>query len=53
MKTRTNQFVFLLIVVFFSTSLIGRSQSDSNNKQAGEVIQLFNGKDLSNWTFFL
>jgi len=55
MKTRSIQFAVILTVVLFSTTLIARSQPDTNKKttKQGEVIQLFNGKDLSNWTFFL
>jgi hypothetical protein len=53
MKTRSIQFAVLLIVVLFSTTIIAKSQPEKNIKQEGEIIQLFNGKDLSNWRFLL
>jgi hypothetical protein len=52
MKTKTTQLAALLIITLLSVSNITVAQAKAN-KTKGEKIQLFNGKDLSNWMFKL
>jgi hypothetical protein len=50
MKTITIILVTLLIIILLAITNIAMAQNGSENK---ETIQLFNGKDLSNWVFKL
>lgn len=58
MKTRRVKFIAIATVILLTASLSLQAQSngkkgkDKKNTKS-ETIQLFNGKDLSNWTFFL
>jgi hypothetical protein len=58
MKTKAIRFLSIVTVIFLSVTLTvtaqSRSKKEKNKKPArGETVQLFNGKDLSNWAFFL
>ncbi len=58
MKTKSFQSGILLlsILIAFSFGSCGRSKekkSTDSQESSTEKIQLFNGKDLSNWTFYL
>ena len=50
MKTKSIQVILLIALIFIGTTNVGFTQSKSKKAQS---IQLFNGKDLSNWTFYL
>jgi hypothetical protein len=58
MKTRTVKLIAIATVILLTATLSlsaqskGKKGKDKKNTK-GETIQLFNGKDLSNWTFFL
>jgi hypothetical protein len=49
MKTRILQLALLLVITFLILPNELFAQKEDNNG----IIQLFNGKDLSNWTFYL
>ncbi|MGE5420159.1 MAG: DUF1080 domain-containing protein [Chloroflexota bacterium] len=58
MKTRTTRFAALLIIaVFISTSLLSAQGKSSKSKapkeKAAPKTELFNGKDLKGWVFYL
>jgi hypothetical protein len=58
MKTRTIQIAALLIIIIIATpdSLTAQTQATKNQKNGNsenETVQLFNGKDLTNWVFYL
>jgi len=55
MKKATNQLIVLSIVLLSLTSntLLANDKSENTKIRKNEKTQLFNGKDLSNWTFFL
>jgi len=56
MKTKTAKFIAIATVILLTATLSLHSQSKGKKdkiKTKGETIQLFNGKDLSNWTFYL
>ncbi|HUX95841.1 MAG TPA: DUF1080 domain-containing protein [Bacteroidales bacterium] len=58
MKTRIFRLLSIATVILLTASLTLSAQSKSKkgkDKRDGksETVQLFNGKDLSNWTFFL
>jgi len=61
MKTKSSRFLIFALAIIIGTSglLYGQSrQENSNNRQSRrnekkDAIQIFNGKDLSNWIFFL
>lgn len=58
MKTRTVQIAAMLMMILLATSNVSFAQSGSKeNKNIDKTdngkIQLFNGKDLSNWVFHL
>lgn len=50
MKTKSILVILLIALIFIGTTNVGFTQSKSKKAQS---IQLFNGKDLSNWTFYL
>jgi hypothetical protein len=50
MKTKTTQLTTLLMIVLFAIANCTMAQG---NGRKNESIQLFNGKDLSNWVFHL
>ena len=52
MKTKSIQVILLIALIFIGTTNVGFTQSKSKDSKA-QSIQLFNGKDLSNWTFYL
>jgi len=52
MKTKSIQVILLIALIFIGTTNVGFTQSKSKDSKA-QGIQLFNGKDLSNWTFYL
>jgi hypothetical protein len=57
MKMKTNQLTAALIITLLIPGVI-KAQTDATKnlnkvKSENENIQLFNGKDLSNWVFFL
>jgi hypothetical protein len=58
MKTRRVRFIAIATVILLTTALTisaqskGKKSKDKKNTKS-ETIQLFNGKNLSNWTFFL
>jgi hypothetical protein len=58
MKTKTQLHLLITTVILLTITLSlpaqakGKKGKDKKNTK-GETIQLFNGKDLSNWTFFL
>jgi hypothetical protein len=49
MKTKTLQFIFFLALILIGSTAISFSQTNPQTV----TTPLFNGKDLSNWTFFL
>ena len=58
MKAKTFRSATLLIILFLAFSSIASAQSKGKkskgkNPDQEEIIQLFNGKDLSNWVFYL
>lgn len=58
MKTKIIQFATLLIIILLVTPYVAIAQSKSKKTKSqknpkSENIQLFNGKDLSNWVFQL
>jgi hypothetical protein len=58
MKTKTIRLVTLLLVftlATFNTTFAQTTAKNSNSKNPGQTgnIQLFNGKDLTNWIFYL
>lgn len=61
MKTKSLRLLIFALAILTGTSLMIFGQSrekDSGNKQTRRVadkntVQIFNGKDLSNWTFYL
>ncbi len=58
MKTKIQLHLFLATVILLTATLALSAQSKDKKskdkkKNKGETIQLFNGKDLSNWTFYL
>lgn len=58
MKTRITKNIALIITALLMTSLILPAQSSEkksrkSKKYDEDNVQLFNGKDLSNWVFFL
>lgn len=58
MKTKIQLHLFLTTVILLTATLALSAQSKDKKskdkkKNKGETIQLFNGKDLSNWTFYL
>lgn len=58
MKTRNNSFTLLVTVILLTASFAisaqpkGKKEKDKKLSK-NETVQLFNGKDLSGWTFFL
>ncbi|MBI5008784.1 MAG: DUF1080 domain-containing protein [Bacteroidia bacterium] len=58
MKTKIHVYLLIATVILLTASLSLQAQSkgkkgkDKKNTKS-ETIQLFNGKDLSNWTFYL
>lgn len=50
MKTKSILVILLIALIFIGSTNVGFTQSKSKKAQS---IQLFNGKDLSNWTFYL
>ncbi len=57
-KSIRTRFSAILIVAFLMTSLMMHAQKNENKpakrtKNNTETVRLFNGKDLSNWVFFL
>jgi hypothetical protein len=48
-KTKTLKLIFFLALIIIGSKAIGFSQTNTQT----QTTQLFNGKDLSNWTFFL
>jgi hypothetical protein len=54
MKTRILRIAaFLLIALFITPTLALAQKKRSEKKQKNNNIQLFNGKDLNNWVFYL
>jgi len=56
MKTKTIRFAILLIIVLSVSQSYATARADENkakDKTKGKAINLFNGKDLSNWVFKL
>lgn len=56
MKTRIMQLALLLLITFLISpiDLVAQKKDVKGNKKDKKgTIQLFNGKDLSNWTFYL
>jgi hypothetical protein len=52
MKTQMKKLALLLIIIAFAISNVTLAQINTK-ETSGEIIQLFNGKDLTNWTFKL
>lgn len=52
MKTKSILVILLIALIFIGTTNVGFTQSKSKDSKA-QGIKLFNGKDLSNWTFYL
>lgn len=58
MKTKLNRLPTLLIIILMAITNVSTAQSDAKISKKSEIvlnekIQLFNGKDLSNWVFKL
>jgi len=58
MKTKTFRFLSVVTVILLTASVSLTAQSNSKKDKdkkndKSETVQLFNGKDLSNWTFCL
>ncbi len=58
MKFKTNHLAILLAILLIGLSVDSSAQQKAKRtkkpkKQKTEMIQLFNGKDLKNWAFFL
>ena len=58
MKTKFLRFITITTVILLTVNMTLSARSESKNAKdkkdrKSEKIQLFNGKDLSNWTFFL
>jgi hypothetical protein len=58
MKTKISRFITIASVILLTASFSLLAQSKSKKEKdkkdvKGETVQLFNGKDLSNWIFFL
>ena len=58
MKMKMKQFATLLVIILLMAPAASIGQSKGNNKKnqknsKGQIIELFNGKDLNNWVFQL
>jgi hypothetical protein len=53
MKTKTTGPVTLMILVLFASSPLLSGHPGNSSGKEKKTIKLFNGKDLSNWVFFL
>jgi len=58
MKFKTNHLAILLAILLIGISVDSSAgqkvkRTKKSKKQKTEIIQLFNGKDLNNWAFFL
>jgi hypothetical protein len=58
MKTRTTQLIAILVLALvlmpFDSSAQGKKKKTKDPKASkSQIVKIFNGKDLSNWTFYL